>query len=66
MPCGACREFLYQLDKENENMEIMVDYGSRKTITLRETSREHPRDKKGEKCIWKTKTISFFMKMKFL
>lgn len=39
MPCGACREFLYQLDKENENMEIMVDYESRKTVTLRETSK---------------------------
>lgn len=36
MPCGACREFLYQLDKENENMEIMVDYESRETVTLKE------------------------------
>ena len=36
MPCGACREFLCQLDKGNENMEIMVDYQSRKTMTLRE------------------------------
>lgn len=36
MPCGACREFLYQLDRENKNMEIMVDYESRKTITLDE------------------------------
>lgn len=25
-----------QRDKENENMEIMVDYESRKTVTLRE------------------------------
>lgn len=36
MPCGACREFLYQLSKENENMQIMVDYGKREVITLRE------------------------------
>ena len=36
MPCGACREFLYQLNEENENTEIMVDYESRKTVTLRE------------------------------
>lgn len=36
MPCGACREFLYQLNEENEDMEIMVDYGKRETITLKE------------------------------
>ena len=36
MPCGACREFLYQLNEENENNEIMVDYESRKTVTLGE------------------------------
>ncbi|QQK09115.1 cytidine deaminase family protein [Miniphocaeibacter halophilus] len=36
MPCGACREFLMQLNIENENMEIMVDYDLRKTITLKE------------------------------
>ena len=36
MPCGACREFLYQLNEENENTEIMVNYKSRKTVTLRE------------------------------
>lgn len=36
MPCGACREFLYQLNIENEDMEIMVDYENRKTITLKE------------------------------
>ena len=32
IPCGACREFFMQLDKRNENMEIMVEilprYGS--------------------------------------
>lgn len=36
MPCGACREFLHQLNGENENTEIMVDDESRKTVTLRE------------------------------
>ena len=36
MPCGACREFLYQLDESNENMEIMVDYETRETVTLKE------------------------------
>lgn len=35
-PCGACREFLYQLNEENENMEIMVDYEKRETVTLKE------------------------------
>lgn len=33
MPCGACREFLYQLNEENENMEIMVNYETRETVT---------------------------------
>lgn len=36
MPCGACREFFMQLSKENRNMEIMVDYDKRETITLEE------------------------------
>ena len=36
MPCGACREFLYQLDIENRNMEIMIDYENRKTVKLGE------------------------------
>ena len=36
MPCGACQEFLYQLNEENENMEIMVDYQTRQTVTLKE------------------------------
>lgn len=34
MPCGACREFLMQLNYENKNTEILVDYETRKTITL--------------------------------
>lgn len=36
MPCGACREFLYQLNEENENMEIMVNYETRETVTLKD------------------------------
>lgn len=36
MPCGACREFLLQLSPENWHTEIMVDYDTRKTVTLGE------------------------------
>lgn len=36
MPCGACREFFMQLSHENRDMEIMVDYEKRKTVTLRD------------------------------
>ena len=36
MPCGACREFLYPLNEENENMEIMVNYETRETVTLKD------------------------------
>ena len=35
MPCGACREFFYQLDEANEDMEIMVDYERRETTALK-------------------------------
>ena len=35
MPCGACREFLYQLNEENEDMQIMVNYETRETVTLK-------------------------------
>ena len=36
IPCGACREFLMQLNYNNENTEIMVDYEKREIITLGE------------------------------
>ena len=36
MPCGACREFLIQLSLENKDMEIMTNYKTRETVTLRE------------------------------
>ena len=34
IPCGACREFLMQLNYENRNMEIITDYETRKIIYL--------------------------------
>ena len=36
MPCGACREFLLQLSEKNKDMEIMVNYEPRQTVTLAE------------------------------
>ena len=35
-PCGACREFMMQLDENNKNIEILLDLESKKTITLNE------------------------------
>ena len=34
MPCGACREFLMELHPDNRNLEFMVDYETRQTITF--------------------------------
>lgn len=34
LPCGACREFLMQLDIRNKDTEIMTDYKLRKTVKL--------------------------------
>ena len=36
LPCGACREFLLQLNIKNKETEIMTDYENRETITLGE------------------------------
>lgn len=36
LPCGACREFFMQLAEENADMQIITDYDSRETITLKE------------------------------
>ncbi len=36
MLCGACREFFYQLNEENEDMEILVDYDKREIVTLKD------------------------------
>lgn len=35
-PCGACREYLMQLHKDNGQMEILLDLDSSDTITLNE------------------------------
>ena len=34
MPCGACQEFLMQLDYENRNTEILTDFAARETVRL--------------------------------
>lgn len=34
-PCGACREFMMQLDQHSGNIEILLDYETQKTITLK-------------------------------
>ncbi len=36
-PCGACREFFIQLSERNKDMEIMINFQERKTITLNES-----------------------------
>ncbi|WP_026478571.1 cytidine deaminase family protein [Alkaliphilus transvaalensis] len=33
-PCGRCREFIYQIDKDNLNTEVMV--GEKKVVTIGE------------------------------
>ena len=33
-PCGACREFMMQLDKGSADIEILMDLGTRRTVTL--------------------------------
>lgn len=34
MPCGACQDFLLQLDQKNQATEIMLDYSKPETTTL--------------------------------
>ena len=36
IPCGACREFLMQLNIENKDTDIITEYEGRKTIILEE------------------------------
>ena len=45
MPCGACREFLMELHPDNRNLEFMVDYETRQTITLGEERAQHFEEK---------------------
>jgi len=33
-PCGACREFFMQLSDKNKDMEILIDFNTKKTIKL--------------------------------
>jgi cytidine deaminase len=35
-PCGACREYLMQLDKESPKMEILTDLEEERTVILAE------------------------------
>lgn len=35
-PCGACREYLMQLDKESGNIEILADFKTMKVIRLKD------------------------------
>lgn len=35
MPCGACREFMMQLDKEAGEMEILCDYETKRVVKLK-------------------------------
>lgn len=34
-PCGACCEFMLQIETSNENIEILLDYESQKTALLK-------------------------------
>lgn len=35
-PCGACREYMMQLAADSGEIEILVDYESRKTVRLKD------------------------------
>ena len=35
-PCGACREYMMQLDKESGEIEILLDLDTQKTVKLKE------------------------------
>ena len=35
-PCGACREFMMQLDKDSGDIEILLDLETKKTVKLKE------------------------------
>lgn len=35
-PCGACREYMMQLDKDSGNIEILLDLETQKTVRLKE------------------------------
>ena len=33
-PCGACREYMMQLDKDSGDIEILLDLETRRTVKL--------------------------------
>lgn len=35
-PCGACREYMMQLDKDSGEIEILIDLDTQKTVKLKE------------------------------
>lgn len=35
-PCGACREYMMQLDKDSKDIEILVDLETKRTVRLGE------------------------------
>lgn len=35
-PCGACREYMMQLDRDSGDIEILLDLETQKTVQLRE------------------------------
>ena len=35
-PCGACREYMMQLDKESGEIEILLDLDTEKTVKLKD------------------------------
>lgn len=35
-PCGACREFMMQLDKDSGDIEILLDLETEKTVKLKD------------------------------
>ena len=35
-PCGACREYMMQLDKDSGEIEILLDLETQKTVKLKE------------------------------
>jgi len=39
-PCGACREMMMQLDAHSAEIEILMDYETRRTVTLGELTPE--------------------------
>lgn len=35
-PCGACREYMMQLDRNSGDIEILTDYDTKSTVLLRD------------------------------